>query len=134
MYGFSLGTAPVCKIASDGGLLRPSKIILEAPFASAEAMVQDGGALNMPTGYYTDLKIDNSEKIKNVKQPLLWIHGTKDDFIDIKHGQLVFDNYGGPDSTKVALKVEGAGHSTIQTTMGLREYNKAVLDFIRHKY
>jgi pimeloyl-ACP methyl ester carboxylesterase len=132
MYGFSLGSAPVCKIASDGGAMRPSKIILEAPFASAEAMVQDAAGLNMPSSYYTDLKIDNSEKIKNIKQPLMWIHGTKDDFLEMEtQGQLVYDNHKG--DFKEAHKIEGAGHSTIQTTWGLRAYNKAVWDFIQRK-
>jgi pimeloyl-ACP methyl ester carboxylesterase len=132
MYGFSLGCAPVCKLASDGGAMKPGKIILEAPFASAEAMVQDASALNMPASYFTDLVIDNSEKIKNVKQPLMWIHGTKDDFLEMEtHGQLVYDNHKG--AYKEAHKIEGAGHSTIQTTWGFKAYNKAVIDFIRRK-
>ena len=36
----------------------------------------------------TDLKIDNAEEIKKVKQPFLWIHGTNDNFLNYKtHGQ-----------------------------------------------
>jgi pimeloyl-ACP methyl ester carboxylesterase len=131
MYGFSLGCAPLCKLVADVGAMKPSKIILEAPFASAEAMIQSSASLNMPKSYYTDITVDNSQKIKKIAQPLMWIHGVKDDFIDIEQGQLVFDNHKG--SYKEANKIANAGHSTIQTTWGFASYSKAVRDFIRKK-
>jgi|GEM_PF-94506 len=132
MYGFSLGSAPVCELAAKSKYLRPSKIILEAPFASAEAMVQDAAGLNMPATAYTDLVIDNSEEIKNIKMPLMWIHGTKDDFLNINtHGQLVYNNHSG--AYKEAHKIEGAGHSSVQTIWGLEESNKAIWKFINMK-
>jgi pimeloyl-ACP methyl ester carboxylesterase len=132
LYGFSLGCAPVIKIAAEGADVNPSKIIIEAPFASSKAMVQDASAINMPKSYFTDLSIDNAEEIKKVKQPLMWIHGDADDFLDIdEHGKVVYNNYVG--TYKEAHIIKGAGHSTIQTTWGFKEYNQAVLSFIRKK-
>lgn len=132
LYGFSLGCAPVIKIAAEGADVNPSKIIIEAPFASSKAMVQDAAALNMPKSYFVDLSVDNAELIKKVKVPMMWMHGDADDFLDIdEHGRVVYNNYQG--SYKEAHIIKGAGHSTIQTTWGFKAYNDTVLKFIRKK-
>jgi pimeloyl-ACP methyl ester carboxylesterase len=128
MYGFSMGTAPTCELTSKPKTLEPFKIILEAPFASAEVMVQDGSQLAMPGSFLTNLKIDNAEEIKNVNQPLLWIHGKADDFVQISHGETVFANHSG--IFKEAHRLDGAEHSTCPQTLGYETYNQIVLDFI----
>jgi pimeloyl-ACP methyl ester carboxylesterase len=128
MYGFSMGTAPTCELTSKPRTLTPFKIILEAPFASAEVMVQDGSQLAMPGSFLTNLKIDNAEEIKNVNQPLLWIHGKADDFVQISHGETVFANHNG--LFKEAIRIDEAEHSTCPQTLGLTIYNQIVLDFI----
>lgn len=131
MYGFSLGSAPATELTADPRSLLPSKLMLEAPFASAEVMVQDGSGLSMPSSFLTDLKIDNAEEIKKVEQPFFWIHGTKDDFLSIDtHGEVVYKNYQGAFS--VPHRVEGGGHGSVQTTMGFEGYKNAVLDFIEN--
>lgn len=112
IYGFSLGSAPAVEIAVHPTTLKPQKVILEAPFASAEVMVQDATLLALPGSYVTDLKIDNANKIKTMTQPLLWLHGTDDDFLSIKtHGEVVFENYPGP--LRTAVRVNGAGHGDV---------------------
>src|SRR4051812_36333861 len=78
IYGFSLGSAPACELTANPRKLVASKIILEAPFASAAVMIQDASRLNMPAEYFSDLKIDNAEEIKKVSIPFLWIHGLND--------------------------------------------------------
>jgi pimeloyl-ACP methyl ester carboxylesterase len=128
MYGFSMGTAPTCELTSKPRSMTPSKIILEAPFASAEVMVQDGSQLAMPGSFLTSLAIDNGEEIKNIPQPLLWIHGIDDDFVQITHGEVVYANHQG--IYKEAHRVAGANHSTCPQTIGFEAYNKIVLDFI----
>jgi hypothetical protein len=60
--------------------MNPSKLILEAPFASAETMIQDASGLALPSEFFTTLKINNAEEIKSVTQPFCWIHGEDDDF------------------------------------------------------
>jgi pimeloyl-ACP methyl ester carboxylesterase len=129
MYGFSLGTSVVCEEASAPLVMRPSKIILEAPFASTEVMVQDASGLAMPSSWFTDTKVDNVGKIGSVSSPLLWMHGTADAFLSIKtHGEPVFAHHPGP---KEAVRVEGAGHSTVPQTMGFEVYLNTLEKFIR---
>jgi fermentation-respiration switch protein FrsA (DUF1100 family) len=132
IYGFSLGSAPACELCSKPRSLTPSKLILEAPFGSAAIMVQDASQLNMPADYFTDLKIDNADEIKNVKQPLLWMHGLSDNFLSYKtHGEVVFNNYDG--TYKEKYLVEGADHGEVPKKMGFEKYLQVVGVFIRRK-
>lgn len=129
MYGFSMGTAPATKLTAEPGVLRPCKLLLEAPFANAETMVQDASGLALPGSFVTGLQINNGEVIKLVQQPFLWIHGEEDDFLNINtHGQVVYQNYNG--AYREAHRIPVAGHSTIQTTMGFQAYLKTITDFI----
>lgn len=132
MFGFSLGSASVCKVAGEQNFsMNPSKIILEAPFASSEVMVQDAALLNMPASYFVDVEIANAEQIKFVEVPFLWMHGTNDDFLSMStHGQVVYDNYNENGISKKAVKVPGAGHETVPTFMGLENYQNEILNFI----
>lgn len=130
MYGFSLGSAPATRITANPGVLTPSKLILEAPFASASVMAQDAGVLDLPGSFFTNLKINNAEEIKKVKQPLLWIHGKADTFLNIDtHGEVVFKNYSG--SYSEAHRIDGANHSDVPLKMGFQNYSEVVLKFIR---
>lgn len=130
MFGFSLGSAPVCKVAGEQNFaMNPSKIILEAPFASAEKMIQDAALLAMPSSYFVNVKIENAEQIKNVSVPFLWIHGEADDFLEIaKHGEVVYKNYEG--LSKTATRVPGGGHESTPAILGFENYSKVLLDFI----
>lgn len=129
IYGFSLGTAPSCELTSKPRTLHPSKIILEAPFASSEVMVQDASQLVMPAAYFTDLKIDNAEEIKRIQQPFLWLHGLNDNFLNYKtHGEVVFKNYKGIYSEK--FMVDGADHGEVPAKMGFEKYLKVLSDFV----
>ncbi len=132
MYGFSMGTAPATEITANPKdfSLTPSWLILEAPFASAAVMIQDGSRLALPAEYLVDLKIDNAEEIKKVQQPFLWIHGIDDNFLSIRtHGEVVYRNYGG--SRREAVRVPGAGHADVPEIMGYNEYMGAIEVFIR---
>jgi pimeloyl-ACP methyl ester carboxylesterase len=129
IYGFSMGSAPATKLSANNYTLKPSKLMLEAPFASAEVMVQDGSGLALPGTTVTDLHINNGEEIKGVQQPFFWIHGEADDFLNIDtHGAVVYNNYQG--TFKEAHRIPNAGHSTIPTTMGFQSYMTAVGNFI----
>ncbi len=128
MYGFSLGTAPTCELTSNPRSLSPNKIMLEAPFASAEVMVQDGSQLSMPGSFITNLAIDNAEEIKNIQQPLLWFHGEEDDFVNIGHGELVYENHSG--DYKIAVRIPGANHGTCPQTLGFENYKSQILTFL----
>jgi pimeloyl-ACP methyl ester carboxylesterase len=130
IYGFSLGSAAATELCSKVRTLRPSKLILEAPFGSAAIMVQDASHLNMPAEYFTDLKIDNAEEIKQVTQPFLWIHGNNDNFLSYKtHGEVIYKNYKGLYNEKFI--VEGADHSEIPEKMGFEKYLEVLGKFVR---
>jgi pimeloyl-ACP methyl ester carboxylesterase len=129
MYGFSMGSAPATKLTAEPRSMIPAKIILEAPFANAEMMVQDASALALPGLMVTDLKLNNGELIKKIQQPFFWIHGIDDDFLNIDtHGEVVYLNHHG--ISKEAHRIPGAGHSNIQTTLGFEMYLNLVKEFI----
>lgn len=130
LYGFSLGCAPATRISARQYSLKPAKLLLEAPFASPEVMVQDGSGLSLPGAFFTSFTLNNAEEIKRVDQPFFWIHGEADDFLNIDtHGQLVYNHYLG--SYREAHRIHGAGHSSIQTTLGIQQYLDAVGAFLQ---
>lgn len=132
IYGFSLGTASATELTANPRTLIPSKLILEAPFASTSVMVQDASQLNMPSDYFTDVKVDNAEEIKKVNQPFLWLHGTSDLFLNYKtHGQVVYDHYKG--SYQEKYLVDGADHGEVPKKMGFEKYLEVVGAFIMKK-
>ncbi len=129
IYGFSMGSAPATKLTAEPQSMIPSKLMLEAPLASAEVMGQDASGLALPGSFFSDLKINNAELIKKVQQPFFWIHGIDDDFLAIEtQGELIYKNYKG--TYKEAHRTPGAGHSNIPNTFGFQNYLKAVGDFI----
>lgn len=132
MYGFSMGSAPATELTANPRSMRPAKLILEAPVGSVETMVQDAAVLEMPSSFVTDLKFDNSEKIKKVQQPFMWMHGVEDDFVAMKtHGEVIYKNYKGTYSE--AHRIEGANHGTVPQTWGFENYLTALNQFIARK-
>lgn len=131
MFGFSLGTAAATEMAANHNryAIKPSKLILEAPFASTAVMVQDASLLSMPSSFFTSVKVNNADKIREVDVPFLWMHGINDSFLNINtHGEIVYKNYGGPRSE--AKRIPGAEHGDLPNVMGFRSYNQAIVQFI----
>ena len=130
IYGFSMGSAPACELTAKPRSLTPSKLILEAPFASSDVMTNDGSGLNMPASFFTNIKIDNAEEIKTIGQPFCWIHGTNDNFLNMTtHGELIYKNYNG--SYKEAHRISGADHGEVPAKMGFNNYTSTLSTFIR---
>lgn len=130
IYGFSMGSAPSTELTANPRSMRPHKLMLEAPFASSAVMAADGAGLNMPASFVTNLKIDNADEIKKVQQDFCWIHGTNDNFLNIKtHGEVVYKNHTGV--YKEAHRINGAGHGEVPVAAGFGPYLKIVGDFIR---
>lgn len=129
MMGFSMGTAAAVKLSAEPYRLQPQKLILEAPFASADVMAQDGSLLDVPGSFFTNLEINNADLIRKVNQDLLWIHGDADYFLYMQtHGEVVYRNH--PGNNKQAVRVRGAWHEGIPTTMGYSNYAATIADFI----
>lgn len=130
VYGYSLGSAPATYWSQDPGLMPVKKLILEAPYCSAGQMVKDASHLQMPASYFTNLNINNGERIRNVKAPFLWIHGKADDFLDAEsQGRRIFQNYPSNDRKRNWL-IPGAGHSDVPKVMGYSQYLRAIDDFL----
>jgi pimeloyl-ACP methyl ester carboxylesterase len=129
VYGFSLGSAPATEITANARSMQPSKLMLEAPFASDEVMAQDASGLSLPGSFFSNLEIDNAEEIKKIEEPFFWIHGVDDSFLSyVTHGEVIFKNYEGVYS--IAHPVEGGEHGDVPAIMGYPEYMSAVLDFL----
>jgi pimeloyl-ACP methyl ester carboxylesterase len=129
MYGFSLGCAPAVHLTAHPGPLTPVRLLIESPFASPETLAQDAALLAMPGSFVTSLSMDNAEEIRLVGQPLFWVHGVNDQFINIAtNGEVVYKNYRG--SYSEAHRIPGADHSTIPQTWGFRNYADSVLRFL----
>ncbi|MBN1980491.1 MAG: alpha/beta fold hydrolase [Chitinivibrionales bacterium] len=131
IYGFSLGSAVACDVASrnaDGRIVK--KLLLEAPIGSAQTIAQDGSLLNLPGSFVTDLKCNNAEKIKNFKSPLLWLHGTCDEVLKREtHGLRIWNNY--PGTSGKYIKINGATHTNIPTIIGYEKYLENLRLFIQ---
>lgn len=130
IYGFSLGSAPATELTAKPRTMQPSKLMLEACFASDDVFVEDASGLSLPGSYFTSLKINNGDEIKRVEEPFFWIHGTDDSFIRMDtHGETVYKNYQGTYSE--AHRINGGEHGDVPYIMGYSEYLEAVHKFIQ---
>jgi pimeloyl-ACP methyl ester carboxylesterase len=133
LYGFSLGSAPATRLAVDNPVMPAAKLVLEAPFASAQAMVEDAAKLSLPSSYFCNLSLDNDVQIQNLKIPFCLFHGKDDDFLRYEaHGKRVFEAC--PEQPgKKQIVVEGAVHNNLPYRMGFENYSAALLSFITGK-
>lgn len=129
LYGFSLGSAPATELTTNATVLTPHKLILEAPFASMDALSQNISRVSMASSFYSDLALDNASKVRNMTQPLLWIHGTKDSYVGINQGEIIASSYGGPYID--IQRIKDAEHSSVPNTMGAEAYLAMVLNFVK---
>lgn len=127
-YGFSLGAIPTIDRAAYRHDFKFEKIMIEAPLGSVQNLV-NSSTLGMNAGFVTTLEFPNSEKIKDVTAPLLWMHGIEDTYISIDNGELIYANHGGTE--KKAIRVEGSDHGQVPIKLGYFNYMDQVLDFIR---
>ncbi len=122
VFGRSIGTAVAINSTKNreiGGL------ILVTPLTSGKALAKAGGL-----GIFSSLvgnAFDNLTKIKDVKMPLLVIHGTNDRIIPFSMGKEIFDS---AQTKKKFIKIEGAGHNNLQASYR-QAYWPAIFDFIK---
>lgn len=107
--GFSIGTGPAIELASTrpvGGLL------LEAAYLSAPRIVTKVRLL--PVDPFPNLK-----RIKDVKCPVVFLHGDSDSIIPHEQGAKLYVLAGEP---KRFVTVEGADHNDLVAVYGIDEY------------
>ena len=129
LYGLSLGGAPAVELTATPRSLKPRWLITENAFASPELLAQDATKLAIPGSFFTNVKADNSEKIKGVQQPYLNMHSMADAFINFTtHAVEIRENYQGVKLTTV--DVPGADHDNLPNTMGFTAYLRAIESFL----
>jgi len=120
LYGYGLGSVPAIDVMVTPRSLIPAKVILEAPIASMELLLQDALYQSIPVEYLTHLSFDNIGKISSVTQPLHWIHGTEDNIYPLSHGQRLYDKHSGFKTKNI---VENANHFNLPQSINLEPNN-----------
>lgn len=104
IYGESLGTGVAVQVAA---VKTVAGLVLDAPYTS----MVDLAALHYPyipgRWFMTD-RYDTRTHIKDVRVPLLILHGEQDDIVPVTMGREIFDLAGPP---KVIRTFQGAGHA-----------------------
>ena len=87
LYGESLGTAIATEVAQNKNF---AGIILEAPFTSMVDMGQKIYPI-FPVRFLLKDKYESKNKIKNIKSPILVLHGRKDKIVPFYMGEKIFE-------------------------------------------
>lgn len=87
LYGESLGTGVAVELGQNN---RFDSIILESPFTSMEKAAKNIYPW-LPIKYLLKDKYDTEDKIKNIKLPILIMHGKKDKIVPFKMGKKLFE-------------------------------------------
>jgi fermentation-respiration switch protein FrsA (DUF1100 family) len=106
IFGRSLGSTVAVEISQSRDF---KGVVLLTPLTSAKDMGKE-----MDFSYFSFLaknSFNSIKKIKNLKSPLLIIHGTEDKQIPFSMGEKLFTKYKGD---KNLIAIEGAGHNNIQ--------------------
>ncbi len=92
LYGESLGTAIATEVAQNENF---AGIILEAPFTSMVDMGQKIYPI-FPVKFLLKDKYESKNKIKNIKSPILILHGRKDKIVPFYMGEKIFEMANSP--------------------------------------
>jgi hypothetical protein len=123
LYGQSLGGAVVIDLA----LARPcAGLIIESSFTSAKDMAKHLYFF-LPLHYFIGVKFDSAAKIKQLRWPLLIMHGTEDEVVPFALGQQLFAAANEP---KEFYPIQGATHNDPYLVGGDAYYAK-IQEFLR---
>lgn len=125
-YGFSLGGVPALYQAVELG--RARALITEAIFASGEALVQSGTKLDVPGRWLLEGSYNNIERMRRKRVPLLLLHGSDDELAGFSdHAEPLYRSAPQP---KLLIRVRGANHDGIVTTLGRQPYIDQITSFL----
>ena len=103
LYGESLGTGVAVEIGQSNKF---NSIILESPYTSMEKAAKIYYPY-LPIKFLLKDKYNSEKKIKNIKIPILIMHGKKDQIIPFYMGKKLFDNANNP---KFFLQIDDDDH------------------------
>lgn len=122
VLGRSIGSAAAVDVAQHKDL---AGVILVTPLTSGPDM-----AAHMGLGFLKILvkdAFDNRAKMRNIKAPLLIIHGTADRVVPFSQGQALFEAYSG---TKKLVTIPDGRHSDLQA-QDPQAYWGSIEEFVR---
>ena len=121
-FGRSLGSAVAVELALNE---KCRALILETPFTSIKEM---GKKLYpfLPISHLIRTKYDSLSKIRNIKVPILIMHGDKDKLVPFEHGKRLYDIANEP---KEFYTIPGAGHNDTHIVGG-DEYYGVIKRFV----
>ena len=125
LYGHSLGGA----IAIDLALKQPevAGLIVESTFTSMRRMVDVRGGFGLfPADLLLVQKFNSLEKVRSLKVPVLFIHGTLDLTVPAEMSQILFQAAPEP---KQLLFVKDAGHNDV-AAVGEGHYLQVIQQFV----
>ncbi|MEN8128431.1 MAG: alpha/beta hydrolase [Planctomycetota bacterium] len=114
VHGRSIGSGPACYLATRKPV---AGLILESAFTSAYRVAL---GFSLPFDPY-----DNLSRFKNVRCPVLMIHGQQDRVVPFRHGQTLYDVVSEP---KMKYWVPDAGHNDLFYKAG-KNYWKTLHEF-----
>ena len=122
-FGRSLGTAVALHVALKE---RVGGVILESPLSNARAMARRTIPL-LPIWLFMRSRFDNEGRVRELRVPLLVLHGDRDEVIPFKQGRAVFEAAPEP---KEFYTIRGAGHNDTYVAGGA-DYFEKFFDFCR---
>ncbi len=109
--GESLGSAVAVEMATRHGC---AALILESPFLSIPEMAKASFPF-LPIGSFLQTRYDTLSKIKQVRAPLLIVHGESDEIVPFQHGRRLFEAAREP---KEFYGIKGAHHNDLYLVGG----------------
>ena len=117
LHGRSVGTGPAVELAAREPV---AGLVLESGFVSAFRVMTRVQLLPFD-------RFPNLRHMRDVRAPVLVVHGTEDEVIPFSHGRRLFEAAPEP---KRRLWVEGAGHNDLVDAAGA-DYWRALREFAR---
>jgi uncharacterized protein len=123
LFGHSLGGA----IAIDLALIQPDAagLVVQSSFTSMRAMIDPARFWMLPVDWLLTQRFDSLTKVRSLKMPVLYIHGTADATIPATMSEALFA--ASPQPKRLFL-VAGAGHNDV-AEVGDAEYLQVLKQF-----
>ncbi len=123
IMGRSIGSTVAVHSAQN---LNYAGLILVSPLTSGKAQAKTTNLSSV--AFLAGDAFNNIAKIKNIKCPVLIIHGSKDTIIPFSMGEEIYDAI---TTTKKLVKIEGAGHNDLSTEY-YELYWAPIKSFLQH--
>lgn len=123
IYGHSLGGAVAIDLAVHSAADAGARgLIIESSFTSLAAMASELSNGWLPAGLLLSQKFDSIDKIRQVRMPVLIVHGAADRYVPARLSEALYTAAPGP---KKLLVVENGSHNN-SMWVGDAEYRRAL--------